>query len=222
MNKKALLLDFGGVVTRTIFETHRETERVLGLPEQSLTWLGPFDPTSDSLWSAMQNDEISERDYYALRTAEVGKLVGADWTEMSQFIRAARGADPESVIRPEALAAIDSADRAGHALAILSNELDLFYGEDFRHQLPFLDSFTTIYDATHTGILKPDPRAYLQCAEQLGVAVSNCVFVDDQIRNIKGAEAVGMQAVHFDVTRPGESFASALALLDLQKVQSNA
>jgi putative hydrolase of the HAD superfamily len=48
------------------------------------------------------------------------------------------------------------------------------------------------------------------------------VFVDDQRRNIEGADAVGMRTVHFDVTNPGKSYDKALALLNLQKVDENA
>ena len=36
-SEKALILDFGGVVTRTLFETHDITERALGLPAGTLT-----------------------------------------------------------------------------------------------------------------------------------------------------------------------------------------
>ena len=39
---KALVLDFGGVISRTMFETHRLTEAALGLKSGSLTWMGPF------------------------------------------------------------------------------------------------------------------------------------------------------------------------------------
>ena len=124
---RALILDFGGVISRTVFETHRETELALGLSPGTLTWLGPFSPESDPLWTSMQDGQISEREYYAHRTREVSDLVNAGWTEMSQFIRAARGADPDAILRPEALGAIGTAKRQGHKLAILSNELDLFY-----------------------------------------------------------------------------------------------
>jgi len=209
----ALILDFGGVITRTLFETHAMTERALGLSPGSLTWQGPFAPESDDLWIAMQNDEISEREYWAQRTSEVGVLLGEHWTEISQFVKAARGADPESVIRPEALPAIDIAKAGGAKLAILSNELDLFYGPEFRSKLPFLQKFDVIADATHTKVLKPNARAYLDCANELGVKPRNCIFVDDQTRNVQGADAVGMNAVHFDVRRPGQSFERALSLL---------
>ncbi|MCW1954783.1 MAG: HAD-IA family hydrolase [Roseobacter sp.] len=214
---KALILDFGGVISRTLFETHDLSEKALGLPAGSLTWQGPFAPESDPLWQAMQADEITERAYWKARTKEVGQLLGADWSEMSDFVRAARGADPDAVIRPEFRAAIAACKAAGIRLAVLSNELDLFYGADFREKLPFLADFEVIIDATYTGILKPDPRAYEAVLDALALPASACVFVDDQMRNIKGAEALGLPAVHFDVMDPTRSYSEALRLLDLER-----
>lgn len=209
----ALVLDFGGVISRTLFETHRGTERALRLEANALTWMGPFDPDTDSLWVAMQDGQLSEREYWAQRTREIGRLVGEDWTEMAQFVKAARGADPESVIRPEALDAIRTAKARGARLGVLSNELDLFYGPEFRGKLPFLKDFDTIIDATYTKILKPDPAAYLSCADELGVPPASCVFVDDQPRNISGADEAGMRTVLFDVRQPRASFEQALKLI---------
>ena len=217
MNTRALILDFGGVISRTLFETHDLSEKALGLPNGSLTWQGPFAPEADPLWRAMQADEISERDYWKSRTAEVAKLVGQNWNEMSDFVRAARGADPDAVIRPEFRTTIAACKAAGVRLAILSNELDLFYGSDFREKLPFLKDFEVIVDATYTGILKPDARAYELVLQELGLPAADCVFVDDQLRNIKGAEALGLPAVHFDVMAPSQSYAEALRLLDLER-----
>jgi putative hydrolase of the HAD superfamily len=212
---RALILDFGGVVSRTLFETHDVTERALGLPAGTLAWRGPFDPDGDPLWRSMLADEITERDYWLARTREVGRLLGEDWDRMETFVKRARGADPQAVVRPEAVAAIGIAKAAGRKLAVLSNELDLFYGADFRAKLPLLSAFDTIVDATHTGILKPDPRAYRACLEQLGVAANEAVFVDDQARNVAGAAAVGLRTVAFDVQAPRRSYAEALAHLGL-------
>lgn len=217
MNTRALILDFGGVISRTLFETHDLSEKALGLPTGSLTWQGPFAPEADPLWRAMQADEISERDYWKSRTAEVGKLTGQNWSEMSDFVRAARGAEPDAVIRPEFRTTIAACKAAGVRLAILSNELDLFYGADFREKLPFLKDFEVIVDATYTGILKPDSRAYELVLQALGLPAADCVFVDDQLRNIKGAEALGLPSVYFDVMAPSQSYAEALRLLDLER-----
>ena len=217
MTAQALVLDFGGVISRTLFETHALTESALGLRPGTLTWRGPFDPSSDALWQRMQADEISERDYWLARTREVGRLVGEDWDRMETFVQRARGADVDAVIRPEAVAAIEAAKAAGCRLAVLSNELDLFYGAGFRTRLPLLALFDVIVDATHTRILKPDPRAYEICIAQLGLAAHDCVFVDDQLRNIDGARRVGMRVVHFDVAQPQASFGAALRKLGIPK-----
>jgi putative hydrolase of the HAD superfamily len=214
-NQRALILDFGGVVTRTMFETHDLTEKALGLAPCTLTWRGPFDPASDPLWVSMQNGTISERDYWMTRTSEVGRLAGEDWTDMQTFVQRARGAEPELVLRPEARVAIESAKQKGFKLAILSNELDLFYGVEFRQRLPLIDLFDVIIDATYSKILKPDPRAYQACLDTLGLPASACVFVDDQKKNVDGAVALSIPTVHFDVTNPGLSYAQALALLGI-------
>ena len=89
MSAQALILDFGGVISRTLFETHALTEEALGLATGSLTWQGPFDPSKDSLWRSMQADEISEREYWMHRTKEVGQLIDQDWTSMQDFVIAA-------------------------------------------------------------------------------------------------------------------------------------
>jgi putative hydrolase of the HAD superfamily len=215
MTAQALVLDFGGVISRMLFETHPLTEQALGLPPGTLTWRGPFDPATDPLWQDMQADKLSERDYWMARTREVGRLVSEVWDSMETFVQRARGADVEAVIRPEAIETIHAAKAAGKRLAILSNELDLFYGADFRSRLPLLQHFELIVDATYTGILKPDPRAYAAVTDALGLPAGECVFVDDQKRNADGGVRAGMQVVHFDVLQPAASFDTARRLLSL-------
>jgi putative hydrolase of the HAD superfamily len=210
---KALILDFGGVITRTLFETHAMTETALGLSVGTLTWRGPFDPSTDDLWVSMQSGDISERDYWISRSKEVGALVGKNWNSMQEFVQAARGADAELVLRPEARDAILIAKANGNKLAILSNELDLFYGVAFRKSFPLIELFDVIVDATYTKILKPDPRAYHQCLNELGLPAAACVFVDDQKKNVDGALAVGIPTIHFDVTKPAKGYDAALKLL---------
>lgn len=210
---RGLVLDFGGVISRTLFETHRESEAALGLPPGTLAWRGPFDPASDPLWCEMQAGAISERDYWLHRVRETGARLGEVWESFPDLLRRVRGRDPMAVIRPEALDAVAAARAAGARLAILSNELDLFYGPEFRAGLPFLADFDLVLDATHTGILKPDPRAYAMAAAGLGLAPADCVFVDDQPRNVEGARRAGMTAIPLDVTSPARGFAAALAAL---------
>jgi putative hydrolase of the HAD superfamily len=203
---KGLLLDFGGVISVTLFERHALSEEALGLPAGTLTWRGPFDPAGDSLWADMIADRITEREYWARRAAEVGQLFGEDW-DMLTLIRRTRGPDANRHIRAEAVRTIRRVKAAGRRVGILSNELELFYGRDTLERLDILKEIDSVVDATHTHILKPDPRAYALGCEALGISPGEIVFVDDQLRNVEGARRAELDAVQFDVTKPDSSFA---------------
>ena len=69
-----------------------------------------------------------------------------------------------------------------------------------------MDEFDVICDATYTDILKPDPRAYYDCLERLNLKIEDCIFVDDQRKNINGAEDIGLSCVQFDVLNPSGSY----------------
>lgn len=213
MTKSCVILDFGGVISRTPFEQHRLTERVLQLPAGTLTWLGPLSPQTDELWQRMLADEITEREYWRLRAIEVGRLAGEDWDDVVSFLRRIRGTDPNQSIRPEADSFIREAQRRGKRLAVLSNELDLFYGREFRERIEILQLMETIVDATYTQTLKPQPEAYLNCLTTLGISASDAIFVDDQPRNVEGARRVGLDAVQFDVRDPQGSYAAVARYL---------
>jgi putative hydrolase of the HAD superfamily len=202
---KGLIFDFGGVMSKTLFETHALTEVALGLAPNTLQWRGPFDAANDLLWQRMQRNEISERDYWLTRSKEVGAMLGENWTDMQTLVKRSRSADPDQVIRTEVAIVINEAKEQGLKLAILSNELDMFYGKELRSKLQILKNFDTIVDATYTGILKPDPRAYALALDAISLSNSECLFIDDQKRNIDGALAVGLACVHFDVMNPGAS-----------------
>jgi putative hydrolase of the HAD superfamily len=53
------------------------------------------------------------------------------------------------------------------------------------------------------------------CSEALGLSAADCVFVDDQSRNVIGAMKMGWKTVHFDVKHPAESYQRALDLLGI-------
>ncbi|HMR72753.1 MAG TPA: HAD-IA family hydrolase [Candidatus Saccharibacteria bacterium] len=47
------------------------------------------------------------------------------------------------------------------------------------------------------GVTKPDYAAYRAAAERLGVSPEECVFIDDQERNVTAACEVGMRSIHY-------------------------
>ncbi len=65
----------------------------------------------------------------------------------------------------------------------------------------------------HTGHRKPEPGAYLEAARGLGLPPEACLFVDDRRGNVRGAEAVGMPALHFTSAAALEADLRARGLL---------
>jgi putative hydrolase of the HAD superfamily len=212
---RALLLDFGSVISVSLFERHRETETQLGLPKFSLTWRGPIAPQSDALWESMQRDEISEREYWARRAREIGEAIGESGWDMNTMLRRVRQTEPEAVVRPQVRQLIAAARAQGIPLGILSNELELFYGREFLSRMRVLEHFDAIIDASVTNILKPDPRAYAMAVDALRIPAAEILFVDDQFRNIAGAVRAGLQTQYFDLRDVPGNIAAVAARLNL-------
>jgi putative hydrolase of the HAD superfamily len=213
---RALLLDFGSVISVSAFERHRQTEQLLNLPAHSLTWLGPLDPDTDPEWVAMQRDEMTEREYWALRARELGLAVGeSDW-DMATMLARLRHTDPNNAVRPEMRRLIRQARAGGIRVAMLSNEFELFYGPGMLERIDVLREMDAVVDATHTKILKPDPRAYQLALDALKLPPRDVLFVDDQFRNIAGAVRVGLQVQHFDLRDVAGNVAAIAARLKLK------
>lgn len=212
---KGLLLDFGSVIMKSFFETREAIERLLQLPQGTLAWAGPFDPASDALWQQMLAGEISERDYWGRRAKDVGRLIGQQW-QIQEFCVKHNELPLNVTLRPEMLALIADVKRAGLKFGILTNELELFHGKAWLSTMPFADQVDGIVDATHTKILKPDPRAYQLALEALDLAADEVVFIDDQPRNVAGGEAAGIRSLHLDITNYRACIAEARSLLRLR------
>ncbi len=59
-------------------------------------------------------------------------------------------------------------------------------------------------------IIKPDPEIFHLLARRNDIQLENSLFIDDSLKNVTGAEAVGMMGHHF--TSP-ESLRGALTQL---------
>ena len=173
------MLDFGCVISKTMFENVELVERGLGLDAGTLSWRGPFDLDSDPLWRDMLAGRLTERQYWATRAAEVGALLGKQW-DTRAFYDKACDICGLAWFRSEFLDLLDDARRAGIRRGILSNELELFHSPGWVESVPALKKIDAIVDATHTKILKPDPRAYQLGLEALQAAPEQTLFVDDQ------------------------------------------
>ena len=84
----------------------------------------------------------------------------------------------------------------GIKVFILSNnfrERAEFYG----HYPWMHDAVDKVYFSWQTGFVKPDPRAWEMVLKENALAPAECIYFDDQEKNLKAAESVGIRSFIF-------------------------
>lgn len=84
----------------------------------------------------------------------------------------------------------------GIKVFILSNnfkERAEYYG----HYPWIHDAVDKVYFSWQTGFVKPDPRAWELILRENGLKPDECVYFDDQEKNLKAAESVGIKSFMF-------------------------
>jgi epoxide hydrolase-like predicted phosphatase len=179
-SQKALLVDFGGVLTTDIWSSFAAFCEQRELDAGAAKQLFREDP--DALAT--------------LRGLETGKVEPADFEHR---FAALLGTEPEGLVeglfaalQPDQpmLEAVGRARDAGVPTGLISNSWVMDHYTDEIRSL-----FDEVVISAEVGLHKPQPEIYLLAAERLGVRPEDCVFVDDLRENCAGAEAVGMTAV---------------------------
>lgn len=146
--------------------------------------LGPYAEDTDHPWHRVERGEIPLSEYGGWLVAEA---------------KARSITLPGNILRDMAphQAMVDRAGslRAeGYRTAVLTNNAREA-GDNWRAIVPVDELVDLVIDSSHVGMRKPNRAIYTYTAEQLGVAPERCVFLDDAVGNVAGAEAVGMRAI---------------------------
>ncbi len=178
----ALVVDYGGVLTTSVFESFRAFCRSERLEPDALVHLFVEDEQALADLHRLEVGAIGEEEFGARIAARLG--VTADHL-VDRLFAAAR---PDATM----VGAIESARAQGMALALLSNSWGLGI---YRRARALLGLFDVVILSGDVGLRKPQPEIFLLTAERLGVDSGDCVFVDDLASNCAAAESVGMTAV---------------------------
>jgi hypothetical protein len=127
-------MGLGAVITYSLFERCRDIEQLYPLPGGSLDWTGSFVSAVDKDWQQYLNRHISERDYWYLRCAELGHILGEEIT-IRKRVTDLRNFKPS--VRPHAEALIHQVKGQGGKAGLLTNELELFHGSEIYDVVPF-------------------------------------------------------------------------------------
>lgn len=211
---QGLLLDIGGVVHRTSMHLAgrlAETEPAL---RPVLDRIGGLGTDRDELWQRLLSRQVSEREYWAQRAAEFGAAVGETW-DTQALINRLYDRPERDYLCAETIDLMTDVKAAGLRLGALTNDLAAFHGPGWVERQEHLKLFDIIVDASLTGVLKPDPRAFASGAEALGLPADQIVFLDDMPWNVEGARQAGLHAVRVPWDDPRPAIDTARDLLGL-------
>jgi epoxide hydrolase-like predicted phosphatase len=178
---RGLLIDFGGVLTTSPFDSFKAFCEAEGLDPETIAQRFREDRTARDLLIGLETGALPE-DEFETRFAV---LLGVEPPGLIDRLFA--GSSPEEPM----LAAVLTARRAGVRTGLVSNS----WGTR-RYDRPRLSElFDGIVISGEIGIRKPAPEIYELGAERIGLEPEQCVFVDDLPFNLKPAEELGMATV---------------------------
>jgi epoxide hydrolase-like predicted phosphatase len=177
-----LLIDFGGVLTTSVWDSFADFCRQKGLQEDAVKRLFREDPEALADLRALETGAIQEDEFERRFSKRLGLDEAADLID-SMF----RGMLPSEPM----VGAVRAARGAGVPTGLVSNS----WSTSHYDRALLAELFDVVVISAEVGLHKPQPEIYLLAAERLGHAPADCVFVDDLRENCAGAEAVGMTAI---------------------------
>lgn len=107
--------------------------------------------------------------------------------------------------KPFAIEVLKKLHSEGHKLCILSASPH-FLIDPCVKRLDMEKYFDFIWSTDDLGLKKSEEKIYTEVAKFLGFDTCDCVFVDDNLTNIKTAKAAGMQTIAvYDLTSAGSA-----------------
>ena len=179
---RALIVDFGGVLTTNVFESFRAFADAEGIDRDAVKRLFRERGEGLDLLRQLERGEL-ELDDFSVRFAP---LLGVAQAE-GMVERLFAGVKPDEPM----IEAVRRIHGSGMPTGLISNSWGgTTYDLDLIGEL-----FDSVVISGEVGLHKPEPEIFELGAEKAGLAPSDCVFVDDLRENCAGAEAVGMTAV---------------------------
>ena len=179
---RALLVDYGGVLTTNVFASFRDFCVAEGLDPDAIKRLFREEPRAVELVRGLETGALSEGEF-GERFGELLEIDDRDGLVERMF----GGVRPDERM----LGALRRARAAGVRTGLISNSM----GAGRYDRSAFPELFDGVVISGEVGLHKPQPEIFEMGAETVGLPPGDCVFVDDLRENCAGAEAVGMTAV---------------------------
>ena len=206
---KAVLWDFGGVLTTSPFDAFAAYEKANGLEPGFIRRLNATNPHGHA-WARFERSEVGAAEFAALFEAEAEAAGGK--VEAAALMASLRGE-----LRPEMVGAVERC-REHVKTGLLTNNFIAARaegeGEEANLYQHVMDLFDVVVESSKVGHRKPDIRFYEIACELLAIDPTEAVFLDDLGVNLKPAREMGMRTIK--VTDPAQALIDLQAHLDFQ------
>ncbi len=208
MGYRAVLWDFGGVLTDSPFDAFNRYESARGLPRDFIRGVNAVNHT-DNAWARFESSRISVEEFdaaFAAETAAAGhRIPGHD-------VIGLLGGE----VRPRMVEVLKRCKR-DYQVVCLTNNANAGTGtgmsssaEQAADVRVVMALFDAIIESSKEGIRKPDPRIYALACERMQVEPASVVYLDDLGINLRPAREMGMTTI--------KVVSEAQAIADLGKV----
>lgn len=187
---KAVLWDFGGVLTTSPFDAFAAYEAEHGLAPGFIRQLNATNPHANA-WARFERSEISAQEFAALFEAEAEAAGGR--VDAAALMSTLRGE-----FRPNMVRAVERC-REHLKTGLLTNNFITAraegQGDDAGLYQEVLHMFDVVVESSKVGCRKPDLRFYEMACDVLGIDPTEAVFLDDLGVNLKPARQMGMHTI---------------------------
>jgi putative hydrolase of the HAD superfamily len=209
---RGLITDWGGVMTSPITDTVSAWLDLEDIDHDSYAavmrpWvIAAYDPAKDgNPIHALERGESTSDEFERLLASMLVRRDGEQVLAEGLLTRMFAASLPCEPM----YAAVHAVRAAGLRTGLLSNS---WGSEAYPHDV-LGDMYHAVVISAEVGMRKPEERIFRHAADLLGLAPSECVFVDDIEPNVRVAEAIGMYGILHD--RPEESVAQLADLFGL-------
>ncbi len=191
---KAVLWDFGGVITSSPFEAFNRFEQENNLPRDFIRTINSTNPDSNA-WAQFESSQIN--------LDEFDRVFADESRSLGHEIRGRHVIELLSGnIRPEMVQALKIIGERFKMACLTNNIKGAGEGPGMQQSTKkaaevaeIMALFDVVIESSVVGYRKPNPKFYLTACDALQIEPADAVFLDDLGINLKPAKALGMSTI---------------------------
>ena len=187
MKYKAIIWDFGGVITSSPFEAFNDFEEANGLPKDIIRTINSENSDMNA-WAQFESNSITIDQFNDLFLKEA-KAKGFD-IKGRDIIKLLKGSIRENMV------SFLRELKSDFKLGCITNNVKPSSEENTDNETKeAMSIFDHVIESSIVGIRKPNPEIYMMSCDALNVSPDQCIYLDDLGINLKPARELGMTTI---------------------------